>query len=301
MAGSARFSLLAFAAALSAAWWSLPREPHCIQATTANPLEDTDGDFLPDQVEWAVMTSAASADTDGDTVCDFIEVVQRGRPRQPNFPPPLDHEMRIVVSSPGPMVTDQTTWLHVMVRFVETAIPVDQFAIWFETPLAPGVRIPLDGILLAAPTITTRTTPVDGVWLMVSAPLVAVSVLQQVLPCSIQCEGFFGGRHVRTGVSLFDVQGSVCTLVPFAVPTQHYENPGFAVQTIGVTPATVVDMNKVCVLDLVEVGSSAGGTIFEVASAECVDCNELECGTGCGGSVGWLITIPGGTAVLTGN
>ena len=293
MAGTVRLSLLALACASVAAWVSLPSSSRVVQATPGDPLEDTDGDFLPDQVEWAVITSATSGDTDGDQIPDFIEVVQRGAPRQEGAPIALDHEMRVVVSTPGPCSMDQTTWLHVLVRFAQDAVPVEDFAIWFETPFAPGVRIPLDGILLAAPTIEIRVTPADGVWLRVSAPMASVALLHALLPCSIQCEGMMEGRYVRTGVSLFDVQGAIATLVPF--------NAGFAVHSIGSLPPSGGYANKVCVVDLSEVGTGPGGTVFEVTGADCLDCNELECGSGCAGTLGMVITIPGGTAVLTGN
>ena len=58
--------------------------------------------------------------------------------------------------------------------------------------------------------------------------------------------------------------------------------------------------NKVCVLDLSEVGSGPGGVVFEIVDADCEDCNELECGASCSDSVGWVITIPGGHTTLGG-
>jgi hypothetical protein len=294
MASYLHISLLAGVTALGATWCLQPAVPGAVHATELSPLADSDGDFLPDQVEWAVLTSATSADTDNDFVPDFVEVVQRGSPRQPNAPMSLDHEMRVVVSAPVVGAADQTAWLHIFVRYVEAAVPVDGFGVWFETPWLPGLRIPLEGILLMAPTIETRVTAVDGAWLRVSAPLVSLDLLYQLLPCSIQCEGSLEGRYLRTGVNLFDVQGSVATIVPFGEET-------FAIQTIGVSVATGTQSNKVCVLDLCEVGSGPGGTVFEVADAGCEDCNELECGTSCAQTVGWILTIPGGTAVLTGN
>lgn len=291
MSGFVKLSLLAGAAALALLWLVSPT-PVIVQATPPGPLDDTDGDFLPDQVEWAVMTSSTSADTDGDAVPDFVEVVQRGLPRTPNGPVGMDHEMRVVVSSPPAGAADQAAWLHVLVRFAETAVPIDNFAIWFETPWLPGLHIPLDGLLMIAPQIDMRVTPVDGVWLRVSAPLVSLSLLHALLPCSIQAEGFVGGRHLRTGANLFEMQGEIATIVPFG-------NDAFAVQTITAMPPTGCEANKVCVLDLTEVGSGPGGTVFEVTDATCEDCNELECGLGCTGAIGWLLTIPGGTAAMT--
>jgi hypothetical protein len=58
--------------------------------------------------------------------------------------------------------------------------------------------------------------------------------------------------------------------------------------------------NKVCVLDLNEVGSGPGGVVYEIVDADCQDANELECGAGCSQSIGSILTIPGGQAALRG-
>ncbi|MBL8748636.1 MAG: hypothetical protein JNK78_05715 [Planctomycetes bacterium] len=255
---------------------------------------DSDEDFLPDDVEWAVMTSASNPDTDSDGLPDFVEVVQRGSPRSPNWPRPLDHEMRVVVSAPSASDIGATAWLHVLVRFVEVAVPIENFSVWFETPWLPGIQIPLEGVLFAAPTIESRHTTVHGTWLRVSTPLASMSLLQALMPCSIHCRGSVQGRDIHSAVTLFDMAGTPSTIVPF-------DDHSFAVQTIEAPVATACQSNKVCVLDLTEVGSGPGGTVFEVTDAKCTDCNELECGSGCAASVGWLLTIPGGISVLTGN
>lgn len=294
MAAYLRISLSAAALGLVGLWSVVATDADEVLATPPSPLVDSDDDFLPDQIEWAVLTSATNPDTDGDLVADFVEVVQRGLPRQPNAPVALDHEIRVVIGAPPAGAADQTSWLHVLVRYVEGPVPIDGFSVWFETPLLPGLHVPLESVLFAAPVIETRTTAVDGTWLRVSAPLVSMGLLQLLLPCSIQCEGSFEGRFLRTGVNLFDYMGSVATVVPFG-------SSGYAVQTFGGVPAGVNESNKVCVLDLSEVGSGPGGIVYQVTHAECEDCNELECGSGCTGSVGWILTIPGGAATLGGN
>lgn len=294
MAAYSRISLMAGALALAGSWSFVSSESDEVLADPPSPFADTDDDFLPDEIEWAVLTSSANPDTDGDLVPDFVEVVQRGLPRQPGAPMSLDHEMRVVISAPAPGTPDATSWLHVLVRYVEGPVPIDGFSVWFETPLLPGLQIPLESVLFAAPSMAVRTTPVDGTWLRVSAPLVSLNLLQLLLPCSIQCEGSFEGRYIRSGANLFDYLGSVATLVPFGAS-------GYAVQALVAGPTGPAQSNRVCVLDLDEVGSGPGGTVYEVTNADCEDCNELECGSGCTGSIGWILTIPGGAATLGGN
>jgi hypothetical protein len=93
-------------------------------------------------------------------------------------------------------------------------------------------------------------------------------------------------------VSLFDMQAQTCTLVPF-------DAVSYAVQAIAAPGSGGGGQsNRVCLLDLAEVGSGLGGTVYEVTAARCEDCNDVECSPTCPQSVGWLVTIPGGLGTL---
>lgn len=284
-------SLLTVGAAVAL---SLRGPTESVRADGTDPLADADDDFLPDCVEWAVLTSASNPDTDGDSVPDFVEVVQRGTPRMPGQPMPLDQEMRIVITGPQGS-TSGPTWMHLLVRLAEPTSQMTNFHAWLELGLLPGLQISFDMFALGPAVFRQRDSGAQGTWIQYSVPLVSAALVHQILPCTVQAEAVIGGRYVRSGTSLFDVQGSIATLAPFG------ENC-FAVQTIAPVPVVGGSSNRVCVLDLQECGSGLGGTLYTVAHANCEDCNELECVVAsCALCVGWVITIPGGLGVISGN
>ena len=266
-----------------------------LRADWSDTLSDTDDDFLPDVVEWAVLTSASAPDTDGDLCADFVEVVQRGTPRQPGVVRPVDHEMRVVVTAPSPGASPtDPTWLHIFFRFVGETSLMTSFQTWIELPALPGIQIPIAMFGFPSVVFRERQTPTDGLWVQFSVPMVSEAMLRAVLPCTIRAEAVIGGRTVAAGVKLFDVQGVTCTLVPF-------DRERLALQSIGqLGGGSSSGSNRVCVLMLQQVGSGPGGAVFQVVDADCEDCNELECGASCTQSRGWVFSIPGGIETITG-
>ncbi len=286
MYGRFAISLLALGATVAVTW---PRGAACVHASDPGDLlPDTDDDFLPDCVEWAVMTNASNGDTDGDLVSDFVEVVQRGNPRQVGTPLPTDQEMRVVVTGPQPGSVDGTSWLHLFVRLMEPQTPMSGFHAWLELPALPGARFSFDMLSMGPIVYRNRAVGSEGQWVQVSVPLVSSDVLRLLLPCSIHVESIVGGRYLRSDVGLFNVSNTISTLVPWDA---HY----FAVQSIAPSFAGGGGLsNRVCLLDLQEQGSGPGGTVFVVLNAFCDDCNEVECSPNCPSSIGWVITVPGG-------
>lgn len=283
------------AAAVTAGGWFCMQAPsrEVVKADPSPLLIDSDDDFLPDCIEWTVLTNPLSADTDGDSYPDFVEVVQRGTPRQPGTVRAFDHEMRAVVTAPA-MGQPGPTWLHLLFRFVGDTTQLSSFQTWLELPALPGIHVPLDVLGVSGIDFAQRATANQGLWVRLSIPMVSEAMLRYVLPCTIRASATIGGRTIETGVKLFDAQGTICTLVPF-------NRERLALQSIGqVLAPSSLTTNRVCLLMLERVGSGPGGDVFEVVSADCSDCNELECGASCPQSVGWIFSIPGGLETITG-
>lgn len=273
--------------------------------TTAAAEIDTDGDFLPDVVEWVTLTNSTNPDTDGDANSDFVEVISGGAPRHESVALPPDQQMRVFVTGPEPGSADPRTWLHVFHRVMPTgsagagAGAIQSFATWLENPSLPGLQIPLNAFLVSSEAVyAERVTAEQGTWLQLSAPMVSESILQAVMPCTIWAESTVAGQQLQSGIKLIAAPAGLATMVPFG-------GDRFVLQTLSPVPSTstsmTIETNKVCILTLDEDTSGPAGTTYIVSAADCEDANDLECDSTCSQSVGWTVTIPGGTELLSGN
>lgn len=264
---------------------------------------DSDGDFLPDAVEWVVLTNANNSDTDGDTICDFVEVVEAGRPRHESSPLPPDQHMRLVITGPTPASTDPRTWMHIFIRVMTAemgqgggASAIQSFDSWLEGPAWPGFQVPLNGFAGPDTVYQERVTADDGVWVQMSIPLVSESVLAAVLPCTIWAETTVDGKTLKSGMNLINTQHGIASLVPFSPGRYVFQT----LTTSNLPLPLVAGPNQVCVLELQEQTSGSAGTTYQVVDADCEDANELECSQNCQSSIGWVVTIPGGTDLIGG-
>jgi hypothetical protein len=268
-----------------AGWWLCTEaaSPVVGQTLVGDPVEfvgDGDEDFLPDAVEWVVLTSASSSDTDGDRSPDFVEVVQHGAPRDPAVTAPDDHEMRVVVTAPRGGDSQSTTWMHLMFRFMGSPVLMTNFGVSIRVPFYPNVEIPLTSLAAGNVVLRQRDAGSRGVWIHVAVPMASEAVLRAILPCTIRATATIGGRSIRTGVLLFDCDGTTSSLVPF-------DQDRFAVQSISSEQFANSGSNKVCLLSFEE-----SGGVATCNGAECEDSNDLQCSRGCPDSVGWVIDLP---------
>jgi hypothetical protein len=271
-----------------------PRAPVRLVADPLGSSLDSDGDFLPDAVEWACLTNSQLADTDSDGVSDFVEVVQRANPRRIGEPLPPDHEMRIVVTSDGQPGSPGSTCLHLLFRFMGEPSLMTSFLTWIEIDSMPGVRISLEGLAAQSLSIESRVVSGEGLWVRVSLPLVSENLLRAFLPCTLRSEAQIGSRFLTTSAPLFEVAGTIATLVPYC-------DEGFALQTIGQQVTfPEASPNRVCVLQLRQIGIAPGGVAYEVVNADCDDCSDLDCNSDCSQTRGWILTLPGGVGSITG-
>ncbi|GDY01416.1 hypothetical protein LBMAG49_07450 [Planctomycetota bacterium] len=280
--------------AIGFAWLVISNnESVSLRADPISPTQDTDGDFLPDIVEWTSLSSAQHADTDSDGISDFVEFVQRTNPRRINAPMPLDHEMRLLVTSNEEVSGDHRVCLQLFFRIASSEVVVNHLNVWIEFGVAPGMRFPFS-LSMPGTLVDVRNAGLAGTWMSVTVPLASEQTLRSLLPCTIGADGLIGTKSVSSTVPLFDMAGVTATLVPYSANT-------VAVQSIGASGAFTGSLsNRVCVLDLQAWQSVPGGTAYIVTHADCDDCNDLECGAACPLTEGWIIVLPGGLQSITG-
>lgn len=291
---------------LVAGFWMLPEERSELQADPVLLSQDTDGDFLPDVVEWVCVSNANAADTDGDGIGDFVEVVQRSQPHLAGPALPSDHELRLVLTSLTNSAGVTNTYVHLLMRFMTQLDALNELDAWVELQTSPPIRISLNPLAPTAVVSRQLTVPGEGIFVHLAFPLAPQAVLEPVMPFTVGAAARVGSRALRTVVPIFSDRGEPKTLV-------GYDDQRVMVQTLNATsfvsPSTgagtsagsgVSANNRCCVMSLRSVGTSPAGTVLEVVDAECVDFNDLVCPLACPDSKGTTFTVPGGVGSITG-
>ena len=284
---------------LVAGFWVLPQDSSELRADPVLLAQDTDGDFLPDVVEWVCLSNSHAADTDGDGVGDFVEVVQRSQAHLTGPALPADHELRLVLTSLTNSAGVTNTYVHLLMRFMTQLDALNQLDAWIELQTSPPVRISLNPLAPTAIVSRQLTVPGEGIFVHLAFPLAPQSILEPVMPFTVGATARVGTRALRTVVPIFSDRGEPKTLVGF-------DDERVLVQTLNTTTVAgpsaggASASNRCCVLALRSVGSSPAGTVLEVIDAECVDFNDLVCPVACPDSRGTTFTVPGGVGSITG-
>ena len=275
---------------------------------------DSDGDLLPDDLEWSMLSDPFSSDSDGDGVDDYtahIEYVYpsplewtaagtAGTSRLPNPlnnpgpTPAVDHGLRFSVSvRPDPDGTP-AVWMHFAFRFVGGSIPsVQGLDVWLNHGQMVWSLGSLLGVSGASMAMDSRAGSTD---LVFSSRLGREAEVLPLCPATIGATVILDGRMITSGVMLSAHAGKLTAFTPTGT------NTGVV---IALDPAVAQDpfwsTDRVCYLTLSVLASTGNGSLCEVARAQCRRSDTMRCPPSCPTSVGQVVFVPDGITTLTGN
>ncbi len=266
-----------------------------LAANGSSALEDTDGDLVPDGVEWLLETDPKLVDSNSDGVDDFLAILCYGNLLERMEEPELENGMRVVVTS----ATENgvtSVWLHMLARFLVTSSSNIRIEPYIDVE---GTKVSLVPVLgHGGVSLVTKQTS-RGLYVRASCRLADERSLSLLLPCTLGAQGIFDHKYVNTGTYVVNSGGLPHAMLPSTDNT-------FFLQPINADarfqePNPFWKGGRVCVMQLSIVSSSPNGHLCEVTSAECKPAAGLRCASNCGNNVGQPVFVPGGLGTLTGN
>lgn len=264
-----------------------------------DPFLDSDGDLLPDTLEWVLMSNPWKADTDGDGVDDFLEAVQFQLPRT-TPPPPSDHEFRVVTH----IVRLPDNSQHVIVNLMFRIANGDPGEVSSLIPYldVQGQKYPFGAaFMMGLVHFNMKLLGNEGLYLVLSSRLCAPEELKPFLPCSVGGLAVIGQRPFNNGSVLLQGDGTVVSFAEIAnahfglhpIDSEFLNDPNEP-------QAGFWQKSKVCELELVVEGAGGGFSLAQVVEAACTGAPTLGCAPSCDSWRSRLVVLPD-TNFLTGH
>lgn len=274
-----------------------PRPARELDALPRPPLLDTDGDFLPDNLEWVLLSDPTRRDTNSDGRNDLLQAMDYEAPRHKTRALKTRDSMRVLVNTSGSK-KNRLVWITLLLRLASGRLS-DLRAL--QVYMTVGNRkVLLDPLLpYALEDVKTRYIKDQGMLVRLSFRLKLDSVMRYISSTTIGSCGLIGSTLVRSGTVLMDING-YHTLSFFSDTTN--DNQGLALQTTGAfeDENPYWSLNKLCVLALEMQGVGHGWLICEVTKADCQQESSVRCTSNCGNANGLTFFLPDGGQLLTG-
>jgi len=273
------------------------------RASQGELFPDTDGDFLPDSLEYGTYSNPIVADSDGDGVGDFLATVRHLRSDPRAAARPEDHEMRVLLSSETRGDGSRALWMHLLFRFVGDSIPpieqLDPYIYWRTW------RLPLSQLVgYGQAEIKLRQSPEHGLFALVSLELGDEEDIRFIRPYSytIGVDASLDGRQTSSGIFIQAIDdpstgGDVfASLVPMNSGQVSYQ---FLNQHDSENPFWSTD--RICLMTLELFSRGTEGHICEIIGANCEPLEgDFRCPPTCPDSVGSLMFFPNGMTTIFG-
>ena len=270
-----------------------------MQADSNHPFADADNDMVPDCLELMGHTSPENADTDGDGIDDFEEILTFTNHDASIKTKPVQQDMRVLITSTMDGSGNTRVYMHVLMRFVNLTLSQVRFHDLYCSLNGDDKVSLIDVIGYGDVKVSRRQRKRDGVSYLVSMEIGDLNVLNGFLPCTIGARAMLGTRMIHTGTLLMSTgSGEVASLQPYKA--------NLILQPVS-SAVYLQDANpyyrgggRVCEMGLTQVGSSNSGTLCEVDWAKCKIAAGLRCSSTCSKKAGTTVVIPGGLGTITG-
>jgi hypothetical protein len=276
--------------------WSTPAS---VRADAECMFDDVDQDLVPHCIELLANTNPSDPDSDGDCIDDFEEILTFTSHDTQLRAKPIDHEMRVLVTSAADACGNGSVYLHLLVRFVNQKLSdVSHLDLYAHVG---GCEVPLFKLLGAGDLrVQHRYRDRDGASYIFSMRVSSEIELRRIVPCTLCVRAVVGERFIHTGTHLTDAGSEIGALIPYSRDTLVVQPVRFGAYTHDENEPYYEGAGRVCEMSLSQIGNTSSGVLCEVDAADCKPAAGLRCTTGCKKRVGGTVVLPSGLGTITG-
>ena len=265
-------------------------------AQPAAPLNDSDGDLLPDDLEAIIFSDPLRSDSDGDGRDDFVEAIEHTGPRTKDAAN-VTNGLRVLVQTSGQQ-GKEVLWLHMLFRMRNGSLSSLKGLALFASD-AVGNRYPLTSLIGAVPThFVSRFDAMQGLLVRVTLQIPLSHGFQTLTPLTFGGLALIG-KQLQISGSVLLYGGTFLTLVPVgkdasSVLMLQATNPA-------ATSSPFWSSQKRCVLSLRVQGYGKTGKICEVKTSRCLPSQyNPRCSPSCASMKGQTFFVPDGMPMILG-
>ena len=276
----------------------LPHRPLLGQSAgtmNSDPTKDSDGDLLPDVLEWTLLSDPHKKDTDGDGISDFVEAVEFTSPIQKNKTgAPVDSYRLLFATTREGKLQTRYLWIHVLIRLASGDIKdLRGLNLFFDQN---GSKVDLSSLFLTnTKELKIQKSAKQGLLIRVAVRMPMPTGFEKLAPGSFASHALINKNIHTASAPMFYLGSAFHT---FAL----VNSSAMILQTSGSGEAqtTFWTSGQACVLTLEVIGSSPGWRICEVKKAGCKVVYRGSCSASCLKSTGAAVLVADGTPLVEG-
>jgi hypothetical protein len=264
-------------------------------ALNASSTKDTDGDLLPDALEWTLLSDPTKKDTDGDGISDFVEAVEFTSPIERNSTgAPVDSYRLLFATTLDSKTQQRFLWCHSLIRLASGDIKdLKAVNLFFSHN---NVDIDLTSLFYThTKEVLVVKDAAQGLLIRVAVRMPMPVGFEKLAPGSFASHALINSSILTASAQMFYLGSAFHTFAMVNSKAMILQSAGS-----GEARTTFWRSGQACVLTLEVIGSSPGWRICEVKKADCKVVYRGSCSPSCLKSTGAAVLVADGTPLVEG-